>query len=88
MIREVNIKVFYELDPDKNFDIITRPEIVEEKLYDEMCEIFSDDEGFQGLRVDYDDWYYDLDEIRDKLSKYVGYYNNQMETLMCSKEDE
>lgn len=80
MIREVNIKVYYELDVDKDkyFDIITPPKVVEEKLYDKMCNNFADDEGFQGLRVDCDDWFNNLDEKRDKLSRYVGCQPGQM----------
>lgn len=81
MIREVNIKVYYELDidEDKYFDIITPPNVVEEeRLYDKMRDIFADDEGFQGLRVDCDDWFNNLDEKRDKLSRFVGCHPEQM----------
>ena len=43
------------------------------------CAIFfADDEGFQGLRVDCTDTFYDLDEKRDKLSKFIGCYPEQM----------
>lgn len=80
MIREINIKVYYELDVDKDkyFDIMTLPSVVEEKLYDKMCGIFANGDGFQGLRVDCDDWFNFLDEKRDKLSRYVGCHKDQM----------
>lgn len=74
MIREIDIKVYYECDEDKDkyFDIITPPNVVEDRVYDKMCDIFADDEGFQGLRVDCTDTFYDLDEKRYKLSRFVG----------------
>ena len=41
MIREIDIKVYYELDAneDEYSDIITPPNtIVEDRVYDEMCD--------------------------------------------------
>lgn len=81
MIREIDIKVYYELDAneDEYSDIITPPNtIVEDRVYDKMCDIFADDKGFQGLRVDCTDTFYDLDEKRDKLSKFIGCHPDQM----------
>lgn len=80
MIREIDIKVYYECDVGKDtyFDVMASPNAVEDKVYDEMCDIFADDEGFQGLRVDCTDTFYDLEEKRDKLSKFVGCHPDQM----------
>lgn len=80
MIREIDIKVYYECDEDKDkyFDIITPPNVVEDRVYDKMCDIFADDEGFRGLRVDCTDTFYDLEEKRDKLSRFVGCHPDQM----------
>lgn len=80
MIREIDIKVYYELDVDKYkyFDITTPPNTVEDRVYDKMCDIFADDEGFQGLRVDCTDTFDNLKEKRDKLSKFIGCYPDQM----------
>ena len=81
MIREIDIKVYYELDvnEDEYSDIITPPNtIVEDRVYDKMCDIFADDEGFQGLRVDCTDTFDNLEEKRDKLSRFVGCHPDQM----------
>ena len=80
MIREIDIKVYYECDVGKDtyFDVMTPPNAVEDRVYNKMCDIFADDEGFQRLRVDCTDTFYDLDEKRDKLSKFIGCYSEQM----------
>ena len=82
MIREIDIKVYYECDVDKDTysDVMASHNAVEDRVYDKMCDIFADDEGFQGLRVDCTDTFYDLDEKRDKLSKFIGCYPEQIKS--------
>ena len=82
-----NLKQFFDtIDNPPNDAEITyagdRYEVweVSDDLFIKMCDIFADDEGFQGLRVDCTDTFYDLDEKRDKLSKFIGCYPEQIKS--------
>ena len=56
------------------------------QYYDELCGDFADDEDFRGLRVDCNDWFYNLEEKRHELSEYVGYYPEKNRLIVKSQK--
>lgn len=81
MVREIEVKVLYNLpdvDQDKYFDVVTPPNVVEDKVYDEVIDLFCQDEGFEGLAVRCDDWFNLSPDEYHRKQLYVGTAPEQM----------